>query len=121
MIKGFLTCLPFVAVLGAWLGVYWTRRTQPLHPPSLIALLVLTANAALAAGAFAYYKLRPAPSLPPWQDPEILTFAWLFLLAPVGIVFGFLAFRSSARWLFWLVEIVSVWLFFVGCLAGLAV
>lgn len=121
MIKFLITYLPLVAVLWAWLRVYRRRHTQPVNPPSFIALVIVTANAVLAAGTFVYYRFRAIRSLPPWQDPEILMLALLFFLAPIGMLFGFLAFRRGEKWLVWLVEITSIWLFLIGCLAGLAV
>ena len=120
MSKFLITCLPLVAVLWAWHRVYRNWDVQPVHLRSLIALGIVTANAAIAAGTFAYYAFRPT-HLAAWQDPEILTFSLLFLLAPVGMVSGFVASKVSANWLLWVVVFASLWLFFVGVLAGMAV
>ena len=76
-----LSCGPFVLMLAAWIGLYCTRQRQRPLPITLVALGIVSANAFLAAGTFFYYEFRLSVFLPPWQDPEILTFGWLFLLA----------------------------------------
>ena len=60
-----------------------------------------------AAGTFVYCEFRP-PShhLPPWEDPEILFLALLFLLAPIGMILGAVAgARGAPKWLICVVEI----------------
>jgi hypothetical protein len=118
-----LTCGPLVLTLAAWVKLYWTRQGQWPRPVALIALSVVSLNAALAAGLFVYYHFEPSsPSLPPWQDPEILNFGLLFLLAPIGMVIGFIAAaRGAPKWLICVLEIASVPLFVVGLLASAAV
>jgi|HubBroStandDraft_3_1064219.scaffolds.fasta_scaffold597115_1 hypothetical protein len=118
-----LTCGPLVLTLAAWLRVYWTRRQQGPHAFGLLALGVASSNAALAAGTFLYYELRP-PShfVPPWQDPETLQLAMLGLLAPVAMILGVVAVVVGApKWLIGIVEIASVPLLVVGIMAGYAV
>jgi len=120
-----LTCGPFVLTLAAWMKLYFTRQRQSPHPLALamVALGIVSANGALAAGTFLYYELRP-PShfLPPWQDPEILQLGLLFLLAPIGMILGVVAGIDGApTWLICIVEIASVPLLVVGLMAGAAV
>jgi hypothetical protein len=71
------TCGPFVLTLAAWTKLCWARQWP--RPIALMALGMISANAALAAGTFLYYQFRPSTSwLPPWQDPQILRRALLF-------------------------------------------
>jgi len=118
-----LTCGPFVLALGAWMKLYWARRGKWPNALALLALGFVTANAALAAGTFLYYEFRP-PShfLPPWQDPEILQLALLFLLAPIAMILGVVAgVRGAPKWLVCIVEIASVPLLLLGVMASNAV
>jgi hypothetical protein len=94
------------------------RQRHWPSPVTLMALGLVSANAALAAGTFLYYQFRPLPSLPPWQDPQILTLGWLLLLAPLGMIVGFVAaMRGAPKWLILVVEIASVPLLVVGFFA----
>jgi hypothetical protein len=98
-----LTCGPLVITIAAWTRLYQKRQGRQ-HALGLVALGVVTANAAFAAATFLYYELRP-PShfLPPWQDPEILQLGLLFLLAPISMILGVVnkrilgAFRADSR------------------------
>jgi hypothetical protein len=85
----------------------------------LTLLTVITAFAAVAAGSFIYFRLRPV-HVPPWQNPEVTFLAWFFLLGPGCMVLGFLAFRKEPKWLFWVLEVASLWLTVLGFLAGAA-
>jgi len=119
-----LTCGPFVLTLAAWMKLYLARQRQSPHPLALalVALGIVSANGALAAGTFLYYELRPPAHLPPWQDPEILQLGLLFLLAPVGMILGLVAgIHGAPKWLICIVEIASLPLFVVGFMAGVAV
>lgn len=117
-----LTCGPLVLTLGGWIKLYFARHGQWPRRIALVALGIVTANAALAAGEFVYYELRPSRFVPPWEDPQILALGSLFLLAPIGMVVGFVAAgRGTPKWLIWIVEIASVPLFLVGVMAGMAV
>ena len=105
-------------MLAAWTTLYRTRQRGWPRPVALIALSIVSANALLAAGLFLRYELKPSPELPPWQDPEILTLALLFLLAPVGMIAGLIAAVNGApKWLICILEIASLPLFVVGVLA----
>jgi len=77
----------------------------------------------LACATFSYYALRPLSHfLPPWLDPEILQFALLVLLAPIGMILGVVAgVRGAPKWLVGIVEIASLPLLVVGMMAGSAV
>ena len=98
---------------------YLARQRQSPHPLALVALGIVSANGALAAGTFLYYELRPPSHLPPWQDTEILQLGLLFLLAPVGMILGVVAgIQGAPKWLICIVEIASVPLFVVGLMAG---
>jgi len=113
------TCGPFVLTLAAWTKLY--RARQWPRPIALIALGILSANAALAAGTYLYYGFKPSP-LPPWQNPEILHLAMVFLLAPIGMIVGFVAaVRGAPKWLICIVEIASVPLLVIGVMASNAV
>jgi hypothetical protein len=112
-------CGPLVLALAAWAKLYWGRQWPA--PIALVALGILTANAALAAGTFLYYDFNPSP-LPPWKNPAILLLAMLFLLAPIGMIVGFAAaVRGGPGWLVWIVEIASLPLLVIGFMASSAV
>lgn len=109
-------------MLGAWVVLYRRQHAKTLLPIGFVALGFATANALLAAGTFAYYELRPSGFGPPWEDPEILHLALLFLLAPVAMVLGFVAaVRGAPKWLMGLVELASVPLLVVGFFATMSV
>jgi hypothetical protein len=119
LIPYLLTCGPFVLALAAWTKLYWARQWP--RPIALVALGIVSVNAALAASTFLYYDFRPSP-LPPWQNPQILTLGLLFLLAPIGMIVGFVAaVRGAPKWLICIVEIASVPLLMVGVMASNAV
>jgi hypothetical protein len=89
LIPYLFTCGPFVLTFAAWIRLLWTRQWP--RPIALIALGIASANAAFAAHTFLYYHLKPSPYRPPWEDPEILHFGLLFLLAAIGMVVGVVA------------------------------
>jgi len=114
-----LTFGPLAITLAAWMRLYWARNQR--HALALLALGIASANATLACGTFLYYEFRPSP-LPPWQDPEILNLALLFLLAPIAMILGVVAgLRGAPKWLVGAVEIASLPLFIVGVMASIAV
>jgi len=102
--------------------LYLARQRQSPHPLALVALGIVSASAAFAAGTFLYYQFRPPPSwLPPWQDPEIAQVGLSCLLAPVGMILGIVAgIQGAPKWLICIVEIASVPLLVVGLMAGIA-
>jgi hypothetical protein len=123
LIKGLITCAPLLAVVLAWAKIYRIRYVELPRLSSMMALAIVTLLAALSAGTFVYFAFKPSP-LPPWQSPEVANFGLLLLFSPIGIVFGLLLFgrwAQAPRWLCWTIEILSVWLFFVGGLEAMAV
>jgi hypothetical protein len=81
-----LTCCPLMLTAGAWMKVY--RQHAPFPRAALVALGIVTGNAALAAASFLYYEFRPDVFVAPWQDRAILGMALLLLSAPIGMVAG---------------------------------
>jgi hypothetical protein len=77
---------------------------------------MITVTAAVPAGAFVYYALRPV-NLPPWEDPQVRLIGWFLLLGPFCMILSFLAFRKEPKWLFWVLEVASFWLTGLGFLA----
>jgi hypothetical protein len=118
-----LTCGPLVILLVACMKLYWVRQRYRLNALGFVALGLVSANAALAASTFLYYQLkRVRSSLPPWEDPEILTLALLALFAPIGMIVGAMASaHGSPKWLICVLEIASVPLLLVGFMAGITV
>jgi hypothetical protein len=119
-----LTCAPLALTLAAWGKVYWSRRRQWPQRLALVALCVVSANAAFAASSYLYYHLRlPSSSLPPWKDPETLNFGLLFLLAPIGMIIGVIAAArgGTPKWLICILELASLPLLVIGFFACLAV
>ena len=94
LIPYLLTCGPLLFSLAAWTKLYWARQWP--RPIALLALGIVTANAVLAAGTFLYYDFRPSP-LPPRENLQILTLGLLFLLAPIGMIVGFVAALRGLR------------------------
>jgi hypothetical protein len=67
-----------------------------LHPFALALLAIVTVVAAIPACSFVYFELHPV-HLPPWKSPEISLLAWLFLIGPVCMLLGYLAFRPKQK------------------------
>ena len=111
-----ISFMPLIVTVSSWIKVYRGRRGGWLHPFALLLLAVLTVFAAVPAASFIYFRLRPV-HLPPWQNPGVLFLAWFFILGPFCMVLGFLAFRKEPKWLFWVLEVVAVWLTGLGLLA----
>lgn len=117
-----LTCGPALLMVAAWIAITIRIKRQSPTFIGVIALVVGTANAALAAGTTLYYEARPTSHLPPWRDPEILNLGLLFFLAPVGIVLAIWAgSRGAPKWLAWTIGLGSVPLMVIGFLAGVSV
>ena len=116
------TCGPVVLMFAAWITVWVRRKRERTTFLGAIALAIATANAVLAAGTVLYHDVMPAPSLPPWKNPEILNLGLLFLSAPIGFVVAMWAVsRGAPRWLTWMIGLGSVQLTIVGLFASAAV
>jgi hypothetical protein len=116
LIPSLINFMPLIVTVSGWVKAYRARRVESLHPFAFTLLSVIPAIAAVPAGAFVYYALRPV-HLPPWKDPQVLLIGWLFLLGPFCIIRSFLAFRKEPKWLFWMLEVASFWLTGLGFLA----
>lgn len=94
----------------------------PLGTTTLLCFVLLafvTALAVVAASSFVYFELRPE-HLPPWQSTEVVLFGWFLILGPASVLLSFLALRKNPMWLFWVLEVASVWLTGLGVLAAMA-
>lgn len=110
-----LVLLPLLAVLSAWICVFLRRHVEPFGPASLVALAFATVLAAVSAGTYVYFL--PLHGTLPMGNPEDRIFAYITELSLVGIIGGvFARVRRGPRWLFWMVEAVSVWLFLLGAM-----
>ena len=72
-----------------------------------------------AAGSFLYFELRPE-NLPPWKSTEVTLFGWFLILGPASVLVSFLSLPEDPGWLFWVLEVASVWLTGLGFLAAMA-
>jgi hypothetical protein len=111
--------MPVIVTLSGWTRAYRKRRTEQLHPFALTLLAAVTGLAAIAAASFVYFDFRPV-HLPPWQSPEVMLFGWLFILGPACMAVGFLALGKQPKWLFWVLELASLWLTGLGVLGSSA-
>jgi hypothetical protein len=115
-----LACGPLVFTLVAWSRLCQTRRWPPLI--ALATLGYVTAIASLSSCEFLYLQFRPTSTLPPWEDPQILSLGSLFFLAPIGMILGVVAGRrGSPKWIVGTAEIASLPLLIVGLVAGMSV
>jgi hypothetical protein len=114
-----ISFMPLVLMLSAWAGASHLRRTRPLHPFALTLLTIVTVVAVVPACSYVYFEFHPV-HLPPWESPEVRLLGWMFLLGPLCMLLGLLAFRKEPRWLFWVLELASFWLFGIGVLAAAA-
>ena len=121
LIPHMFSCELLAITIAAWARLY-QRRQGPQHALGLVAFGMVTANAVFAAATFLFYQFRPPSHLPPWQEPEILSLGFLFLLAPIGMILGIVAgVREASMWMICVVEIAWLPLFAVGLMAGAAV
>ena len=119
MVPFLLTCCPLLLLIFPW-----ARLLRSPHRASrivYIATAMVTANALFAACLFAW-SLRPAPPLPPWEDPIVLDAALLILLAPIGVVLTVIASsRGMKKSEVGSLLTASVVLFLVGCASAVSV
>ena len=112
--------MPLIVTVSGWVRAYRASRFRPLHPFAFALLAIVTAGAAVPASSFIYFdELKPV-HLPPWQDPLVLLYGWFCLFGPFCVILGFLAFRNEPKWLFWVLELASLWLTGLGVLAVMA-
>ena len=116
LIPSLINFMPLIVTGSGWVKAYRTRQVESLHPFAFTLLSVITAFAAVPAGAFVYYAVRPV-HLPPWQDPQVSLIGWFFLLGTFCMIASFLAFRREPKWLFWVLEVTAFWLTGLGFLA----
>ena len=116
LIPCLISFVPLIVTVSGCAKAYRARRVEALHPFAFTLLAIVTAFAAVPAGSFIYFRLRPV-HLPPWQNPEVAFLAWFFLFGPFCMILGFLAFRKEPKWLFWVLEVASFWLTGLGFLA----
>jgi hypothetical protein len=111
--------MPLIITLSGWVKAYRTHRLQPLHPFAFVLLAVVTVFCAIPAVAFVHFEWNYVYR-PPWRDPLVLLYGRFFLLGPFSMVLGLLAFRNQPKWLFWVLELASLWLTGLSALAVMA-
>ncbi len=123
MLLPFLACGPLLLMLATWARLAISRNHAWKTRRTLCALVVVTANAAFAAGLYTYYHFHPAsPSLPPWNDPQTLSFALFFFLAPIGMILAFFASaRGGPKWLLASLQVASLPLLLLGFAACVSI
>lgn len=114
-----ISFMPLIVTASGWVGAYRKRHSEPLHSFAFVLLAFVTALAVVAASSFVYFELRPE-HLPPWQSTEVVLFGWFLILGPASVLLSFLALRKNPMWLFWVLEVASVWLTGLGVLAAMA-
>jgi len=107
---------PLLLSLSGWLATLRVRRTGAMHAFASILLGIVTLATAVPAGSFIYFEFHPV-HLPPWKSPEIALLAKLVVIGPGCMLLAGLAFRREPKWLFWILELASFWLFGIGVLA----
>ena len=109
---------PLIVTASGWLRAY-RKHSEPLHPFALTLLIAVTGLAIVAAVSFVYFDFNPV-HLPPWESPEVRLFGWFLILGPAStMAVSFLALGNKPKWLFWVLEIASLWLTGLGLLAFL--
>jgi hypothetical protein len=109
---------PLIVTVGGWIRAY-REDSEPVHPFALTLLIGVTGLAALAGVSFVYFDFEPV-RLPPWESPEIRLFGSFLLLGPASMAASFLALGKRPKWLFWVLEMASLWLTGLGLLAASA-
>jgi hypothetical protein len=114
-----LTCGPLLLSTAAAVETIKDYRRGQLRALALAAVAAAWSVSAYAASVFLYYTLKPSPYLPPWKDPETLSLALLFLLAPVGLVATVIAgIRGASKWTVLSLVAAMLVLSFVGLIEG---
>jgi hypothetical protein len=117
-----MVCGPSLVVMATWVATLVQVQRIQVRPITWVALGVVTANAFWASYIYFFYRLHPSPWQAPWRDPQILNYALLFLMAPIGMLLTFVAAaRGAPKWLFWALELSSAPLLLIGFLATGAV
>jgi hypothetical protein len=112
---------PFALLAYAW----WSLLIQPRNrrSPALtyVAFVLVSLNAAAAAGLFVISRIHPS-TLPPWQDPINLRAGLLLLTVPTGMLVAlFAAVYGGPRRLLAILELASLPLFLIGLGAAVSV
>lgn len=119
LISHVIPLMPAIVTCTGWTRVFAKRRTEPLHPLAYVPFVFVTLLALFAAGTFIYFEIRPV-HLPPWESAEVITFGSFLLLGPASVLVSLLALGRTPIWLFWVLELTSVWLTGLGLLAAAA-
>ncbi|HEY4358776.1 MAG TPA: hypothetical protein VGN16_23715 [Acidobacteriaceae bacterium] len=117
-----LTCSPFVLASWSCASLFRQRRSGRRQAFTLWAVGAVMLFAGYSACVFHYYSLKPTAYLPPWEDPETLYLALLFLLGPLGFVLTVIAgVRGASKWTVIPLLAASMILFLAGVLEGISV
>ena len=111
--------MPLIVTGSGWVKAYRARRIQFVHPFAFSLLAIVTGFAAVPACAFIHFDWNYVYR-PPWEDPLVLLYRWFCLVGPFSMVLGFLAFRKEPKWLFWVLEVASLWLTGLGVMSAMA-
>ncbi len=118
----FFLCGP--AILMSAAGIWLLRTRQWPGASGWVAAGVSTMNAAFGLSLYLRSYFHPTPSnVPPWKDSLVLDTGLLGLLAPIAIILGFVAIRQRKApwWLVGAIELASIPLFLIGCMAATSV
>ena len=116
-----LTCGPAVLSTFAFTKVIRQHQVAQLRVTPLWLVGFAWLLTVYAAYLYLHYTIAPTP-LPPWQDPENLGLASLFLFAPVGLITTIVAAMAGAAKSIVLPMVVAmVILLLVGIMAGISV
>jgi len=116
LVRHVIALMPLIVALSGWVGAYRKRRSEPLCPSAFALLAFVTALAVVAAGSFVYFELRPE-YLPAFESTQVRLFLWFLILGPACILIGFGTLGKEPKWLFWVLEVASVWMTALGLLA----
>lgn len=118
----FFLCVPAILVTAA---CTWLLRTRQ-WPSTIgwVATSIAAANAAFGVSLYLRIRFYPtANNIPPWKDSQVLDTGLLGLLAPIAMILGLIAMgqRRIPWWLVGAIELASIPLFLIGCMAGASV